>query len=179
MCYKSRTNTTAFHSFVLERQVNIMTDSEESPTRYMLADQEEEGEGVVDSSQNDHSPAKKKKRSDKKKKKSKKIKKEPGKSVQFHPTVTLKTIYRSLKNQIEEINLTQEEEYPLRVTAFALKRKGQKELLKYQHQCLPLTPRRLFMQKHIRDTLQRENGNQSSPSSPPQTLPTNSIQMNS
>ena len=101
----------AFHSFVIERQVNVMTDPEESPTRYMLPEQEEEGEvdhypgeGVVNYSLNDHSPAryptfnKKGKKADKKKnKKSKKVKKEPGKSVQFHPTVTLKTIYRSLK----------------------------------------------------------------------------------
>ena len=191
-----------------------MTESEESPTRYMLPEQDE-GKGVVDYSLNDHSPAtypiatkktkkeknrsegyvdyslndlsparyptfnqKRKKSSKKNKKNNKKVKKEPGKYVHFHPTVTLKTIYTTLKNQIEQVNLTDEEEYPLRVTAFALKRKGQKELLKYQHQYRPLTPRRLFMQKHIRDTLQRENGNQSSSSSP-QTLPKNSIPMNS
>ena len=183
MDYKSGTNTPTFHSFVLERQVNVMTEPEESPSCYMLPEQNEEG--AVDYSLNEHSPAKyptfnkKRKKADKKKnKKNKKAKKEPGKSVQFHPTVTLKTIYRSLKNQIEEIDLTNEEEYPLRVTAFALKRKGQKELLKYQHQYRPLTPRRQSMQKHIRDTLQRENGNRSSPS-PPQTLSTNSIQMSS
>ena len=156
-----------------------MTESEESPTRYMLPDQ---GDGVVDYSLNDHSPARyptfNKKRKKSNKKKNKKAKKEPGNSVHFHPTVTLKTIYTTLKNQIEEVNLTHEEEYPLRVTAFALKRKGQRELLKYHHQYRPLTPRRLFMQKHIRDTLQRENGNQSSSSSP-QTPPTNSIPMNS
>ena len=157
-----------------------MTESEESPTRYMLPDQRE---GVVNYSLNDHSPARyptfnQKRKKSNKKKKNKKAKKEPGNSVHFHPTVTLKTIYTTLKNQIENVHLTHEEEYPLRVTAFALKRKGQKELLKYQHQYRPLTPRRLFMQKHIRDTLQRENGNQSS-SSYPQTLPMNSIPMNS
>ena len=157
-----------------------MTESEDSPTRYMLPKQ---GEGVVNYSLNDHSPARyptfnqKRKNPKKKKDKNKKAKKEPGNSVHFHPTVTLKTIYTTLKNQIEEVNLTHEEEYPLRVTVFALKRKGQKELLKYQHQYRPLTPRRLFMQKHIRDTLQRENGYQSSSS--PQTPPTNSIPMNS
>ena len=139
------------------------------------------GEGYVDYSLNDLSLARyptfnqKRKKS---KKKNKKAKKEPGNSVHFHPTVTLKTIYTTLKNQTEEVNLTHEEEYPLRVTAFALKRKGQKELLKYQHQYRPLTPRRLLMQKHIRDTLQRENGNQSS-SSPQTPPPTNSILMNS
>ena len=130
MNFKSGTNATAFHSFVIERSVNVMTDPEESPTRYMLPDQEE-GKGVVDYSLNDHSPAKypivtKKRKKSSKKKKTKKIKKEPGKSVQFKPTVPLKTIYRSLKNQVEEVYLANEEEYPLRVTAFALKRKGQK-----------------------------------------------------
>ena len=136
-----------------------MTDPspEESPTRYMLPDQVK-GEGVVDYSLNDHSPAryptfnKKRKKSDKKKKKTKKLKKEPSKSVQFRPTVTLKTIYRTLKSQIEDIGLANEEDYPLRITAFALKRKNQKDILKYQHQYRPLTPRRLSMQKHVRDT---------------------------
>ena len=84
MCYKSETLVTAFHSFV-------MTETEESPTRYMLPDQVK-GEGVVDYSLNDHLPAKypnkKRKKSNKKKKKTKKLK--PGKSVQFRPTVTLK-----------------------------------------------------------------------------------------
>ena len=212
MNYKSGMNAPAFQSFLTERSVNVMTEPEESPTRYMLPDQGE-GKGVVDYSLNDHLPAtypiattktkkeknrsegyvdyslndlsparyptfNKKRKKSNKKKKNKKAKKEPGNSVHFHPTVTLKTIYTTLKNQTEEVNLTHEE-YPLRVTAFALKRKGQKELLKYQHQYRPLTSRRLFMQKHIRDTLQRENGNQSSSSSPPQTPPTNSIPMNS
>ena len=177
-----------------------MTDSEESPTRYMLPDSEDHlgqmieprtpkkkkewtGDGVVDYSLNDLSPAKyhtfnkKRKRSNKKKNKKNK-KPKPGKSVQFSPTVTLKTIYQTLKSQIDDIDLTKEEDYPSRVTAFALKRKRQKDILKYQQQYRPLTPRRLTMQKHIRDTLQRENGNRSS-SSTPQTLPTNSIQMSS
>ena len=135
---------------------------------------------MVDYSLNDHSPARyptfnKKRKKSNKKKKTKKLK--PGKSVQFRPTVTLKTIYRTLKSQIEDIGLANEEDYPSRVTAFALKRKSQKEILKYQHQYRPLTPRRLSMQKHIQDTLQRENGNQSS--SPSQTLPTNSTQTSS
>ena len=166
-----------FHSFV-------MTEPEESPTRYMLPDQVV-SEGVVDYSLNDHSPAKyptfnkfrTKRKKTKKKKKNKKLK--PGRSVQFSPTVTLKTIYHTLKSQTEDIDLVHEEEYPLRFTAFALKRKSQKDILKYQHQYRPLTPRRLAMQKHIRDTLQRENGNRSSSSSPPQTLPTNSTQTSS
>ena len=160
----------------------VMTDPspEESPTRYMLPDQVK-GDGVVDYSLNEHSPARyptfnKRKKSNKKKKAKKP---NPGKSVQFRPTVTLKTIYQTLKSQIDDIDLANEEDYPSRVSAFALKRKGQKEILKYQHQYRPLTPRRLSMQKHIRETLQRENGNRSSSSSTPQTLPANSIQMNS
>ena len=157
-----------------------MTEPEESPTRYMLPDQVI-GEGVVDYSLNDHSPAKyptfnKKRKKSKKKKKNKKLK--PGRSVQFSPTVTLKTIYHTLKSQTEDIDLANEEEYPLRVTAFALKRKSQKDILKYQHQYRLLTPRRMTIEKHIRDTLQRENGNRSS-SSPSQTLTTNSIQTSS
>ena len=159
-----------------------MTDPspEESPTHYMLPDQVK-GDAMIDYSLNEHSPAKyptfnKRKKSNKKKK----VKKpKPGKSVQFSPTVTLKTIYQTLKSQIDDIDLTNEEDYPSRVTAFALKQKRQKDILKYQHQYRPLTPRHLSMQKHIRDTLQRENGNRSSSSSTPQTLPTNSIQMSS
>ena len=174
--------------------VNTMTELEESPTRYMLPEQDEhspakktkkektKGEGYVDYSLNDLSPAryptfnqKSKNPKKKKKKKDKKAKKEPGKFVQFRPTVHL----ICSKKQQEEIDLTNEEDYPSRVTAFALKRKGQKELLKYQHQYRSLTPRRLSIQKHIRDTLQRENGNQSSSSSPQTPPPTNSIPMNS
>ena len=113
---------------------------------------------------------KKRKKKDKKKK-SKKPK--PGKSVQFHPKVTYTTIYRTLKNQTEEIDLTNEEDYPSRITPFALKRKRQKDILKYQHQYRPLTPRRQVMLKHIQDTLQRENH---SSVSHPQTPQTNSIQ---
>ena len=171
--------------------VNTMTELEESPTRYMLPEQDEQppatkktkkektkGEGYVDYSLNDLSPARYptfNQKKSKKKKKDKKAKKESGKFVQFRPTVHL---ICSKKQQEEEIDLTHEEDYPSRVTAFALKRKGQKELLKYQHQYRSLTPRRLSIQKHIRDTLQRENGNQSSSSSS-QTPPTNSIPMNS
>ena len=183
MYYKSRTLVTASHSLVIERQVNVMTDPgpEESPTRYMLP--EEEGKGLVDYSLNPHSPTKypiaTKKRKKADKKKTNKPKKEPGKSVQFKPTVTLKTIYRTLRSQIEEIGLANEDDYSSRVTAFALKRKSQKEILKYQHQYRPLTPRRMMIEKHIRDTLQRENGNRSSYSSTSQTLTTNSIQTSS
>ena len=171
MHYKSEPLAASFHSFV-------MTEPEESPTRYMLPDQVV-GEGVVDYSLNDHSPAKYpiKKRKKSNKKKNKKLK--PGRSVQFSPTVTLKTIYHTLKSQTEDIDLANEEEYPLRVTAFALKRKSQKDILKYQHQYRPITPRRMMIEKHIRDTLQRENGNRSSSSSTSQTLTANSIQTSS
>ena len=87
--------------------MNVMTEPEESPTRYMLPDQ---GDGVVDYSLNDHSPARyptfnKKRKKSNKKNKNKKAKKEPGNSVHFHPTVTLKTIYTTLKNQIEDVDL--------------------------------------------------------------------------
>ena len=122
-----------------------MTEPEESPTRYMLPEQDEgkgvvehspatkktkkeknRSEGHVDYSLNDLSPARyptfNQKRKKKKKKNSKKLKKELGKFVQFRPTVHL----ICLKNQQEEIDLANEEDYPSRVTAFALKRKGKK-----------------------------------------------------
>ena len=171
-----------------------MSEEAESPTRYMLPEQppnvidpgfafpyplkertreekKEEGKGMIDYSMNEYSPAKypidtKKKR---KKKKDKKNKKKPkaGKCVHFDPKVRLKTIYQTLKARIDDVNLTQEEEYPFRTTAFALKRKRQKDILKYQHQYRPLTPRRQRISTHIRVTLQRVN---SSSSSTPQTL---------
>ena len=141
---------------------------EESPTRYMLPEQVEGG--MVDYSLNEYSPAKypidtKKKR--KKKKKEKKDKKpKPGKCVQFHDKVTLLTIYRTLKKHLQELDLSNEEDYPSRVSAFALKRNNQKQILKYQHQYRPLTPRRLVMLNHVRKTLLRVNGNLSSSHTP-------------
>ena len=141
-----------------------MTEEAESPTRYMLPEQVEEGQGMVDYSLNEYSPAKypidtkkkrKKKKKDKKDKKDKKPK--AGKAVHFHPKVELKTICHTLKDRIEDIDLTREEEYPFRTTAFALKRKRQKDILKYQHQYRPLTPRRQRISTHIRVTLQRLN----------------------
>ena len=145
---------------------------EESPTRYMLPEQVEEGPWMVDYSLNEYSPAKypidtKKKRKKKKdKKKEKKVK--AGKCVQFHNKVTLLTIYRTLKNHLEELDLAHEEDYPSRVSAFALKRNSQKQIMHYHHQYRPLTPRRLIMQNHVRDTLLRVNGNPSSSSHTPQ-----------
>ena len=148
-----------------------MSEEAESPTRYMLPEQVEGG--MVDYSLNDHSPSKypidtkKKKRKKKKDKKDNVKQPKAGKAVHFYPKVRLKTIYHTLKDRIEDIDLTKEEEYPLRTTAFALKRKSQKEILKYQHQYRPLTPRRQRISTHIRVTLQRLN---SSSSSTPQTL---------
>ena len=145
---------------------------EESPTRYMLPEQAEGG--MVDYSLNEYSPAKypidtkkKRKKKDKKEKKDKKPK--PGKCVQFHDKVTLLTIYRTLKKHLQELDLANEEDYPSRVSAFALKRNNQKQILKYQHQYRPLTPRRLVMLNHVRKTLSRVNGNLSSSSHTPQT----------
>ena len=140
---------------------------EESPTRYMLPEQAEEGKGMVDYSLNDYSPAKypidtKKKRKKKKDKKDKDKKPKAGKCVHFHTKVTVLTIHRTLKNHLEELDLVNEEDYPSRVSAFALKRNNQKQILKYQHQYRPLTPRRLVMLNHVRKTLLRENGNPSS-----------------
>ena len=155
-------------SFVLASFVSM--SEEESPTRYMLPEQTEGG--MVDYSLNEYSPAKypidtKKKR--KKKKKDKKDKKpKAGKCVQFHDKVTLLTIHRTLKNHLQELDLANEDDYPSRVSAFALKRNNQKQILKYQHQYRPLTPRRLVMLNHVRKTLLRVNGNPSS-SSVPQT----------
>ena len=149
-----------------------MTEEAESPTRYMLPEQVEEGQGMVDYSLNNYSPAKypiatKKKRKKKDKKDKGKKRKEKGKAVHFKPKVELKTIYHTLKDRIEDIDLTKEEEYPFRTTAFASKRKRQKDILKYQHQYRPLTPRRQRISNHIRVTLQRLND---SSSSTPQTL---------
>ena len=144
---------------------------EESPTRYMLPEQAEEGKGMVDYSLNKYSPAKypidTKKKRKKKDKKDKDKKPKAGKSVQFHTKVTSINIYRTLKNHLEELDLANEDDYPSRVSAFTLKRNNQKQILKYQHQYRPLTPRRLVMLNHVRKTLLRENGNPSS--STPQT----------
>ena len=159
-----------------------MGSPEESPTRYMLPDQED-GQGLVDYSLNPHSPSKypvaTKKRKKKKEKKPKTKKNKRGKSVHFQPKVRLKTIYQTLKNRIEHIDLANEDDYLVRTTALALKRKRQKAILKYQHQYRPLTPRRRLILEHIRDTLQRENGNHSSISPSSQTILKNSTQTHS
>ena len=137
-------------SFVLASFVSM--SEEESPTRYMLPEQAEI-----------YPIATKKKR----KKKDNKDNVKAGISVQFHDKVTLLTIHHTLNNHLEELELANEDDYPTRVSAFALKRNNQKQILKYQHQYRPLTPRRLVMLNHVRKTLLRENGNPSS--STPQT----------
>ena len=144
---------------------------EESPTRYMLPEQVEEG--MVDYSLNEHSPTKHPIDTTKKRKKKKKDKKDKkpkaGKCVHFHTKVTSINIYHKLKNHLEELDLANEDDYASRVSAFALKRNNQKQILKYQHQYRPLTPRRLVMLNHVRKTLLRVNGNPSSSSHTPQT----------
>ena len=134
---------------------------EESPTRYMLPEQvDEDGKGLVDYSNTDYScgpysPAsyrfsKKKKRKATQNKESKKKKKaKPGKTVQFHSKVILKT------SDLTEIELSHEEEYDQRNSDFTVKRARQKQWMKLHHQQRPMTPKRLKLQAII----QRENGN--------------------
>ena len=126
---------------------------EESPTRYMLPEQvDEDGKGLVDYSLNEYSPARypiatnKRKR---KNKESKKKKAKPGKTVQFHSKVILKT------SDLTEIELSHEEEYDQRNSDFTVKRARQKQWMKLHHQQRPMTPKRLKLQAII----QRENGN--------------------
>ena len=127
---------------------------EESPTRYMLPEQvDEDGKGLVDYSLNEYSPARypiatnKRKRKNKESKKRKKAK--PGKTVQFHSKVILKT------SDLTEIELSHEEEYAKRNSDFTVKRARQKQWMKLHHQQRPMTPKRLKLQAII----QRENGN--------------------
>ena len=132
---------------------------EESPTRYMLPEQvDEDGKGLVDYSLNEYSPARypiatnkrkrKNKESNKKRKKAK-----PGKTVQFHSKVILKTIHG--KSDLTEIELSHEEEYDQRHSDFTIKRARQKQWMKLHHQQRPMTPKRM----NIQATIQRENGN--------------------
>ena len=131
---------------------------EESPTRYMLPEQvDEDGKGLVDYSLNEYSPARypiatnKRKRKNKEPKKKKKAK--PGKTVQFHAKVILKTIHG--KSDLTEIELSHEEEYDQRHSDFTIKRARQKQWMKLHHQQRPMTPKRV----NIQATIQRENGN--------------------
>ena len=140
---------------------------EESPTRYMLPEQvDEDGKGLVDYSNTDYSfgpysPAsyrfsktKKRKSSAQNKESNKKKKPKPGKTVQFHSKVILKTIHGK-KSDLTEIELSHEEEYDKRHSDFVVKRAHQKQWMKLHHQQRPMTPKRMKIQA----TIQRENGN--------------------
>ena len=133
---------------------------EESPTRYMLPEQvDEDGKGLVDYSLNEYSPARypiaTNKRKRKNKESNKKRKPKPGKTVQFHSKVILKTIHGKRKIDFTEIELSHEEEYDQRHSDFTIKRTRQKQWMKLHHQQRPMTPKRM----NIQATIQRENGN--------------------
>ena len=81
------------------------------------------------------------------------------KTVQFHAKVITKTSYKKLKSTLQEIDVANEKESPLRDSDFAIKRREQKLMMKLHHQHRPLTPRRIPIVKHIRETLQRKHGN--------------------
>ena len=68
-----------------------------------------------------------------------------------------KMFHKKLKSTLEEIDIANEEEYPLRNSDFAIKQREQKLMMKLHYQHRPLTPRRIPIVKHIRETLQREN----------------------
>ena len=135
---------------------------EESPTRYMLPEQvDEDGKGLVDYSLSEYSPARypiatnKKYRKAHNKEPKKKKKAKPGKTVQFHAKVILKTIHGKRKIDFTEIELSHEEEYDQRHSDFTIKRTRQKQWMKLHHQQRPMTPKRM----NIQATIQRENGN--------------------
>ena len=81
------------------------------------------------------------------------------KTVQFNAKVITKTFYKKLKSTLEEIDLANDEEYPLRNCDFAIKQREQKLMLKLHHQHRPMTPRHIPIVKHIQEALQSENGN--------------------
>lgn len=87
-------------------------------------------------------------------------KKEPGKSVQFKPKVTLKTIHTKLKNGLEEIHSANKEGYLLRNSEFVMKPRLQKQQ-QIHHRLRPLTTRHKPMVHHVHKTLQGENSCQS------------------
>ena len=100
----------------------------ESPaTCYMLPEQvneETSGSGLEDCTLNGQSPAKYPITTKKRKKSQKKKKKKPkqGKTIQFHSSHNItKTFYKKLNSTLEEIDLANEEEYPLRNSDFAIK----------------------------------------------------------
>lgn len=125
----------------------------ESPTHYMLPEQVNEetcGSVLVDYTLNGQAPAKYPITTKKMKKSQKKKKKKPkqGKTVQFHSKVITKTFYKKLNSTLEEIDLANEEEYPVRNSDFAIKQREQK-LMKLHHQHGPLIPRHVTIVKHI------------------------------
>ena len=136
-----------------------------SPARYPIdPSKKDEGEGYsnTDYFLNQYSPAsyrftgsKKKKRKATQNKESKNKKAKTGKAVQFHSKVIIKTIHGKRKNDLTEIELSNEEEYDKRNTDFTIKRAHQKQLMKLHHQQRPMTPKRMKIQA----TIQRENGN--------------------
>lgn len=63
------------------------------------------------------------------------------------------TVYSKIKCQTEEIELACEEDYSLKNSDFALKRREKKLTLKLHHKSRPLTPRRI----RILERLKREN----------------------
>ena len=140
---------------------------EESPTRYMLPEQvqADDESGLIDYSNTDYScgpysPAsyrfsKTKKRKAQNKEPKKKKKAKPGKTVQFHSKVIIKTIHGKRKIDFTEIELSHEEEYDQRHSHFTIKRTRQKQWMKLHHQQRPMTPKRM----NIQATIQRENGN--------------------
>lgn len=69
------------------------------------------------------------------------------KQFNFMPDIT-KTFYKKLKSTLEEIDLANEEEYPVRKSDFAIKQREQK-LMKLHHQHRPLIPRHVTIVKHI------------------------------
>jgi len=121
---------------------------------------QEEGKGLVDYSLNLHSPAKyplstKKRKKTDKNKKIKKIKQEPveGQRVHFHSKVSVKIIQDKSHYSMQEIELTREDDYPLRNSDFTLKRQEQKLILKLQHKRRPFGPRGM----RILERLEKEN----------------------
>jgi len=150
--------------------------------------QDEEGKGLVDYSLNPHSPAKyplstKKRKKPDKKKKNKKLKQEPGKRAHFHAKVTVKIIQDKSHYSMQELELTCEDDYPLKNSDFALKRQEQKLILKLQHKRRPFGPRRM----RILERLEKENNlssvssmqTNSPPSTPSGKSKMKSSQMNS
>ena len=69
------------------------------------------------------------------------------KQSNFMPVIT-KTFYKKLKSTVEERDLANKEEYPLRNSDFAIKRREQKVMMNFHHQHRPLTPRRIPTIKH-------------------------------